>query len=182
MWSLTFACPPNVADLNLAYVHPTPWSFWSSITLASIVHLSFLLIASPAYIKPASESMRAPLHRWWTHRSNSNLDVWLVGEWMSNFASPSSSSPALRWPRYWSSSGWEGCIHFFSSGWLVRNLRAQGAKIWLQQRRSTCRWPGVLPRREGAQVRATPSARVFIFNPYMYLGCLAASDHTVRPS
>jgi len=33
-----------------------------------------------AYIKPASESMRAPLHRWWTHRSNSNLDVWLVGE------------------------------------------------------------------------------------------------------
>jgi len=131
MWSLTFACPPNVADLNLVYVHPTPWSFWSSITLASIVHLSFLLIASPAYIKPASESMRAPLHRWWTHRSNSNLDVWLVGEWMSNFASPSSSSPVLRWPQYWSSSGWEGCIRFFSSGWLVRNLRAQGAKIWL---------------------------------------------------
>lgn len=120
MWSLTFACPPNVADLNLAYVHPTPWSFWSSITLASIVHLSFLLIASPAYIKPASESMRAPLHRWWTHRSNSNLDVWLVGEWMSNFASPSSSSPALRWPRYWSSSGWEGCIRFFlQGGWCV---------------------------------------------------------------
>ncbi|KAG2564289.1 hypothetical protein PVAP13_8KG243800 [Panicum virgatum] len=23
--------------------------------------------------------MRAPLHCWWTHRSNSNLDVWLVG-------------------------------------------------------------------------------------------------------
>ena len=78
---------------------------------------------------------------------------------------------------------WLGRLHsFFSSGWLVRNLRAQGAKIWLQQRRSTCRWLGVLPRREGAQVRATPSAGVFIFNPYTHLGCLAASDHAVRPS
>ena len=162
MWSLTFACPPNVADLNLAYVHPTPWSFWSSITLALIVHLSFLLIASPAYIKPASESMRAPLHRWWTHRSNSNLDVWLVGEWMSNFASPSSSSPALRWPRYWSSSGWEGCIRFFlRGGWCIIWEHRGRRYGWLQQRRST---------------------RVFIFNPYMHLGCLVASDHAVRPT
>ena len=118
MWSLTFACPPNVADLNLAYVHPTPWSFWSSITLASIVHLSFLLIASPAYIKPASESMRAPLHRWWTHRSNSNLDVWLVGEWMSNFASPSSSSPVATILI----QQWLGRLHLFfflQGGWCV---------------------------------------------------------------
>jgi len=157
MWSLTFACPPNVADLNLAYAHPTPWSFWSSITLASIIHLSFLLIASPAYIKPASESMRAPLHRWWTHRSNSNLDVWLVGEWMSNFASPSSSSPVATILI----QQWLGRLHLFfflQGGWCV---------IWehrgLQQRRSTCRWPGVLPRREGSRYgRLRPLEYLFL--------------------
>ena len=165
MWSLTFACPPNVADLNLAYVHPTPWSFWSSITLASIVHLSFLLIASPAYIKPASESMRAPLHRWWTHRSNSNLDVWLVGEWVSEQLCFSifliSSTPvAAILIQQWL-MGKAAFSFFFQGGWCAIWEHRGRRYGWLQQRRST---------------------RVFIFNPYMHLGCLAASDHAVRLS
>ena len=75
-----------------------------------IVHLPFLLIFS-AYIKQA-RSMPTPLHHRWTHCSNSNLDVWL-GEWMSSFASPPSSSPALRWLRSWSSrAGEKACIRF----------------------------------------------------------------------
>ena len=182
MWSLTFACPPNVADLNLAYVHPTPWSFWSSITLASIVHLSFLLIASPpTSSQPANRCVLLSIAGGLIAPIPTSMSGWWVSEW---------ATLLLHLPHLRRSGGRDtdpavagkAAFVFFSSGWLVRNLRAQGAKIWLQQRRSTCQWPGVLPRREGAQVRATLSTGVFIFNPYMHLGCLAASDHAVRLS
>ena len=95
-----------------------------------IVHLPFLFIVSHAYIKQA-RSMPTPLHRRWTHCSNSNLDVWL-GEWVSSLL--------LHLPHLLHSGG---CDHdpaglmgkpafvLFSVGWLVHDLRAQGVKRWL---------------------------------------------------
>ena len=82
MWSLTFACPPNVADLNLAYVHPTPWSFWSSIMLASIVHLSFLLIASPpTSSQPANRCVLLSIAGGLIAPIPTSMSGWWVSEW-----------------------------------------------------------------------------------------------------